>query len=439
MPEWTRQRAADLADRLAGLVPAPGAISVAIGWPDRQPVTATARAGPDTRFLSCSSCKPLTAAVVLVAAERGLLSLDDSAHELAAGLPVRRLLSHTSGLAGDVYDWPPEAGVPDPVRAAVERDVPRLPRLPPGHYWYSNVGYQLLGLAVADACGAGFAEVARRLVLDPLGLVRSAYGDPLDGAGVAPPLDLGSRTVDEGFVVNPAQLPAGGLVTTPADLVRFATALVAGRLLGGDSIRLMTEPATRLAGPEHPAAGWTVRHDRGRRLLTTGGGYGSYGASAAVDLDTGQAVWALFNHPAGYALDVAGLLDGVGPPGPDPLARTTTPPAPGAYVNPFGGLLQIDATGRTTINGRTPTAGPDLCRTRRLGAVQRDTDRDRIDALPAHRSSAAGPDVSGTAAGTSRRSTSWTWRSTRRACTPANAARCRSCRSTAPAGQPTSA
>ena len=393
MPEWTRQRAADLADRLAGLVPAPGAISVTIGWPEREPVTATARAGPDTKFLSCSSCKPLTAAVVLVAAERGLLSLDDSAHELAAGLPVRRLLSHTSGLAGDVYDWPPEAGVPDPVRAAVERDVPMLPRLPPGHYWYSNVGYQLLGLAVADACGAGFAEVARRLVLDPLGLVRSAYGDPLDGAGVAPPLDLGSRTDDEGFVVNPAQLPAGGLVTTPADLVRFATALVAGRLLGGDSLRLMTEPATRLAGPEHPAAGWTVRHDRGRRLLTTGGGYGSYGASAAVDLDTGQAVWALFNHPAGYALDVAGLLDGPFLPTEAPLAGPDVSGTAGRYLAPFDILdVEVDPP-RMHSRERGPVPVVPLDRTRwatDLGVIEFAGDLLRLSPAYVFRSNSPG-------------------------------------------------
>ncbi|GAA4842934.1 serine hydrolase domain-containing protein [Luteimicrobium xylanilyticum] len=92
-----------------------------------------------------SVTKPLTALAVLVAVDRGKLSLDDPAGP--DGSTVRHLLAHASGL-------PFEAG------AVLQR--PGLRRV------YSNQGFEVLGEHVAEAVGMPFARWTREAVLEPL-------------------------------------------------------------------------------------------------------------------------------------------------------------------------------------------------------------------------------------------------------------------------------
>ena len=117
-----------------------------------------------------SVTKPVTALAVLVAAEEGILDLDESAGP--PGSTVRHLLAHTSGLP-----FEGTASVGQPGRRRI----------------YSNEGFQLLGELLSERAEMTFAEYARAAVVEPLGLDLDPDGHPAWGmhASLADLLALG--------------------------------------------------------------------------------------------------------------------------------------------------------------------------------------------------------------------------------------------------------
>jgi hypothetical protein len=106
-------------------------------------------------FRWASVTKLLTASAVLVAAEEGIVELDEPAGP--RGSTVRHLLAHASGL--------PFEG-PEPIARPGERRT------------YSNTGYDELGGFVADRAGMPFADYLDAAILSPLGLTETR----LDGS-----------------------------------------------------------------------------------------------------------------------------------------------------------------------------------------------------------------------------------------------------------------
>jgi CubicO group peptidase (beta-lactamase class C family) len=98
-------------------------------------------------FRWASVTKLLTASAVLVAAEEGIVELDEPAGP--RGSTVRHLLAHASGL--------PFEG-PEPIARPGERRT------------YSNTGYEELGGFVADRAGMPFADYLEAAILSPLEL-----------------------------------------------------------------------------------------------------------------------------------------------------------------------------------------------------------------------------------------------------------------------------
>ncbi|GAA2229078.1 serine hydrolase domain-containing protein [Streptomyces nogalater] len=207
------------------------------------------------RLRAGSVTKTFTATVVLQLAAEGRLSLDEPVERRLPGLiraggydgrriTVRQLLRHTSGLP-DYLDAP-EWQHPERLRyrhfeprELITRAL-RLP--PPDHTWhYATTNYLVAGLIIRKVTGhSPEAEITRRIIA-PLGL-RDTYW-PGDDTRLQGPhshsyfTGADGRRVD-GTAWNTTFGGVGGaLVSTPADLTRFATALFAGRLL----------PAPRLA------------------------------------------------------------------------------------------------------------------------------------------------------------------------------------------------
>src|SRR3954451_2823564 len=115
-------------------------------------------------FALASLTKPMVAAAVLVAAEEGVLDLDEpvSAHIADYGdaarraITVRHLLAHASGL-------------PESVKGTPVLDV--LPERPPAsRRVYSNEGFLVLGLVLRAATGIDPARYVTEAVFDPLGM-----------------------------------------------------------------------------------------------------------------------------------------------------------------------------------------------------------------------------------------------------------------------------
>ena len=118
-------------------------------------------------FPLASVTKPIVAWSLLVAVDRGLLSLDDSAGP--EGATVRHLLAHASGL-------PFEGRVP--VAAPEKRRI------------YSNEGFDVLGEVLAQAIGVSVAQWVRQEVFEPLGMgAADVPGSPAH-SGVASASDV---------------------------------------------------------------------------------------------------------------------------------------------------------------------------------------------------------------------------------------------------------
>jgi CubicO group peptidase (beta-lactamase class C family) len=182
------------------------------GWP------ATAAAGVVTRertwvhgsrrqeFRWASVTKLLTGMATLVAAEEGIVDLDEPAGP--EGSTVRHLLAHASGL--------PFEG---------ERPIAR----PGQRRIYSNVGFDLLGALVGERAEMAFDDYLRAAVLEPLEM----NGTRLEGrpsAGLRGPLDdllvfaaelLEPRLVAGETLAEATAVAFPGLVGVIPDLGRF--------------------------------------------------------------------------------------------------------------------------------------------------------------------------------------------------------------------------
>lgn len=122
-----------------------------------------------------SVTKPVAGLVVMALVERGALGLDDTvgAHlpDYRGGdkaeLTVRQLLTHTSGIPGQVplyRDHPTRAALLDAVRL-----LP-LTAKPGTRVQYSSQGFIVLGLIAEAAAGERLDALVERLVCAPLGL-----------------------------------------------------------------------------------------------------------------------------------------------------------------------------------------------------------------------------------------------------------------------------
>ena len=126
------------------------------------PVATHGETGHSVRLASLS--KPVAALATLVAAEEGVVDLEEPAGP--PGASVRHLLAHASGL---------------PFEGAA-------PIAPPGRRRiYSNEGFRVLGEHVAERAEMPFADYVRAAVVEPLALVLDPSGHP--GAGMHGSLD----------------------------------------------------------------------------------------------------------------------------------------------------------------------------------------------------------------------------------------------------------
>ncbi|MEU3522645.1 serine hydrolase domain-containing protein [Streptomyces sp. NPDC038707] len=255
-PEVTRSvRHLVTHDRIAGaavLVTDPGPAAPCARWTVSDGVAdlrTGRRMNTTDRLRAGSVTKTFTATVVLQLAAEGRLSLDAPVERYLPGLiragghdgrriTVRHLLRHTSGLPD--YLEAPEWQHPERVRyrhfeprELIARAL-RLPT-PDGGWHYATTNYLVAGLIIGKVTGhRPEAEITRRIIT-PLGL-RDTYW-PGDHTRIDGPHSHSYFTAADGRRVDGTAWNTtfggvgGALVSTPADLTRFAGALLTGRLL----------------------------------------------------------------------------------------------------------------------------------------------------------------------------------------------------------------
>jgi CubicO group peptidase (beta-lactamase class C family) len=273
----------------------------------------------DTLFQIGSITKTFTGTAALRLVERGALDLDEPVRrylpelhladeDVAARVTMRHLLTHTGGWVGDFFD---DLGSGDDALGRMVSVMAELPQTTPlGEVWsYNNSGFYLAGRLLETIAGAPYEALLRELVLEPLGLERSFFfADEVITHRVAAGHfedEDGETVVARPWAIGRAAHPAGGLVSTVGDVLRYARFHLGEREVGEagvltrESLELMRTPQVRLGEDEAVGITWMLREVDGRRLVGHGGGTNGQITLLTLVPDAGFAVAVFTNHSRG--------------------------------------------------------------------------------------------------------------------------------------------
>ena len=275
---------------------------------------------PDSLFQIGSITKVWTATLLMQMADEGLLDLDAPLDDVLPGLrlanadlakqlTVRHLLTHTSGIDGDLFA---DTGRGDD---CVEKYVALLADVkinhPPGATLsYCNSGFILAGRIVEVLGGASWDDVLRKRLTGPLGLTRTCTLPEealLGRAAVGHVSENGEAPHPAPVWVLPRSAGPAGLICAPAaDLLSFARLHLSGgrspdgtQLLSPGAVEAMQAKQAEIPDTHTLADSWGLGWFRllwdGHRLVGHDGG--TIGQSAFLRLlpDQGLAVALLTN------------------------------------------------------------------------------------------------------------------------------------------------
>ena len=261
---------------------------------------------PDTVFWIASCTKAITSVAALQLVERGLVDLDApvgthlpvlAAPRVltgfdAAGAPVtrpatkpitlRRLLTHTSGLAydfcsADLTAWLSATG--GSMFGAADPDIPLM--FDPGEAWQYSIGIDWAGRLIEAVTGQGLDAWSAEHIFTPLGMKDTSFFP--DAAQTARKASVHAKGPDGALAPMAFGMPAtphfgmggGGLYSTAEDYLRFLGAILAGgapllrpetfALMMGNQVGDLDAGVLKSVSPTlshdfEPLAGLTRRH-----------------------------------------------------------------------------------------------------------------------------------------------------------------------------------
>lgn len=290
------------------------------GWADRD---RRVPAGVETIYRIGSISKTFTAVVLAQLVDRRTIALDDPVEKYlpevkgfasprAGAKPItfRQLASHTAGLirepklpdaaSGPIARW--EAKILESIPATA------FDTAPGERFFYSNIGYGVLGLALSRAAGTPFMKLVEDGIFTPLGMTSSTF---VVGDRLRPWLSVGYANSANGIdATMPARehdgrgykVPNGGVYSTVVDLARFTGALSAGgTLVTSDAMRrMMLTKQTPEAGASGYGFGLQIAAKDGAvTVIGHGGSVAGYTAHLAFDPQSKIGVILLRNYGGG--------------------------------------------------------------------------------------------------------------------------------------------
>lgn len=204
-----------------------------------------------TRFPIASLTKAFTATGILMLAEKGLLAVGDEISKHLAGMPtawkgitIHHLLSHSSGIPDYSQDsaWLSMRSCGMGFHQTLSPFQNKKLLFPPGsRYHYSNSGYVLLGYLIEKVTGLPYDRYITENILEPLKLNSTFIDDNR----------LIIHHKAKGYVREGLELtnilplnmeigkPAGGIVSTAEDLLKWEQSFYTSKLLSAKSKELM--------------------------------------------------------------------------------------------------------------------------------------------------------------------------------------------------------
>ena len=238
---------------------------------------------PTTMFPIGSVTKQFTCSTALLLAEDGKLLMSDPVSKYfpsltrAADITLLDLGQHVTGYR-DYYplDYVDREMQKDVTANAIIQEYATRPLdFEPGTRWsYSNTNFTILSAVAERVSGQPFGTFLAHRIFGPLGMNHTSFDPPTNGAAVA--------TGYTYWALNdptPAQPEgkgwtggAGGIWSTPTDLLAWDLALVTGKILSPASYRMLTT-ARRLSDGRSTGYGCgDGGDDRGATIMLSHGG-----------------------------------------------------------------------------------------------------------------------------------------------------------------------
>ncbi len=239
-----------------------------------------------TLFRTASITKWMTATAALRLVDEDKINLDSPIQQYCPQYPAkqwpitsRELLSQLSGIRhyhganGEPRDT---AAQRDALDALTKREqstqytrytevIPTLDAFkddpliyqPGTHFLYSSLGYRVMGCVLEGAAHAPYRALMRSLIFTPAGMSTITEDDaqtiiPHRTAGYA--WDANKHLIRAPFRDVSENLPGGGHLATPEDLVRFAIAFNSGKLVQPKTRDLMIDRPKLIDGSPAPDA-----------------------------------------------------------------------------------------------------------------------------------------------------------------------------------------
>jgi CubicO group peptidase (beta-lactamase class C family) len=315
-------QADDIGSIAAGIVVGTDVIwAKAFGFMDRDRAVP---ANAQTLYRIGSISKSVTAVLMMVLLQQGVISLDDPVAEHlpefqrlggglaeASSITLRQLATHTSGLSREPQL---EGAATGPIAEWEQKIIASIPTTtlsgrPGSQYAYSNIGYGILGLALSRAARQPFMDLVQRHVFQPAGMTSSTF---IIQAPQGERLSLGYQNGRDGSInaETPAlehagrgyKVPNGGVYSTVHDLSRFM-GIVSGAL--GDAV-LTEQSRAAIMTKQTPGdgqaygLGFMLRSDdNGNRLVYHSGSVAGYTAFLTFNPETRIGVVLLRNYASG--------------------------------------------------------------------------------------------------------------------------------------------
>lgn len=299
-----------------------------------------------TLFRVASVSKLFAWTAVMQLLEQGKLSLDTDVNEyldftipntFPEPITLRHLMSHTPGFEEkNMGMFKLEAEQVSSLRDWLVEAMPARV-FPPGQMIaYSNYGTTLAAYIVELQSGLSFNDYVEQNILEPLGMTRSSFRQPLP-ENLIPDLAKGYNYTGDGYVpgtfIFDQAYPSGSLSATAADMARF----MIGHLQNGelDGRRILEEETAlqmhsrlytadpRLDGVAH---GFFEKTLNGQRLISHGGNLLNYQSFLYLIPEQNAGFFISTNSTsAGAAIEsiIPGLVDYL-----YPAPQTAAPEAP---------------------------------------------------------------------------------------------------------------
>ncbi|MBN1271955.1 MAG: beta-lactamase family protein [Candidatus Aminicenantes bacterium] len=275
----------------------------------------------DTKFNLGSMNKMFTSTAIVQLAEKGILSLQDPISkyideswlpkDVTSNITIHHLLTHTSGLGSyfnDTYNKTSRQQFIelDDYKPLIKDDRPAFE--PGERFLYSNTGMFLLGVVIEKATGENYYTYIRNHITGPAGMentdcYRMDY--PVENLAIGYSPDPGNPWGWQNNIYKHVLRggPAGGGFSTVKDLFRFARALVEGKLVSQESLKILW---TDQAGSNY-GCGFSVETGAAGKVVGHGGGFPGISSNLDIFLDKDFMV-AVMSNIDGGAIPVSGKI-----------------------------------------------------------------------------------------------------------------------------------